>query len=158
MTAGCRIDAGAASPLPQLPRPLSEDAPAPPRAPKVRAKPQVIEPTAGPSDRRSRGIMMAACFILVIAMAALPAFAADCRPEAYTEGATLHLARAEGIDRVKIEIGYRGMDDGSGRVPRTYYHVVSSPVADGGRIDYQPPMARAIVSAMVLDAKGPACN
>ena len=157
MTAGSRIDAQAASPLPHLPRPLSEDAPAPPRAPRLRTRPDALEPAIGPIGGRARGMVMAVCFILAVALAALPAFAGGCRPEARADGNAIRLAGTDGIERVRMEIGYRRTAGGADAA-RTYYQVVSAPVAADGRIGYRPPGAQAIVSAKVLEAKGPACN
>ena len=46
----------------------------------------------------------------------------------------------------------------TGAGSRTYYQVISAPVDADGAIAYRPPMAAEFVSAMVLDAAGPACN
>lgn len=158
MTAGRRTVADKTAPLPLLPRPLSDEAGPPARPMRRRIEPTAIERGAVRIDGRARGIVIAVCVVLMALLAILPGLAHACTPEARAEGGAIRLSGAEGIERVKMEVGYRRAGDGGAGPVRTYYQVISAPVPADGIIAYRPPMTDAIVSAMVLEAKGPACD
>ncbi|MCL5775528.1 hypothetical protein M1105_00775 [Limibaculum sp. FT325] len=158
MPAGCRTDTRRGSAPTELPRPLSDDLPLPAPTRRRRGAPPVIVAPIGPMRGRRRGILVAACCLVAAALLALPALAQGCRPEARAAGEGIRLSGAGGVERVRLEIGYRRGGEAGARSSRTWYQVISAPVPADGLIDYRPPAADTIVSATVIEARGPACN
>lgn len=153
MSAGSRNEARKEAPLPQLPRPLGDDLDIVTPVRRRKATPELVGPRVEKLDGKARNRLMVLCLAAIIV---LPGLADACTPRVQANAHQIHVEDAAGVSRVKMEVGYRRAN--AAPAGRTYYQVISAPIGTGGVIDYRPPMASEFVSAMVLDATGPACD